>query len=77
MEATYSCDLGYDLVGEATRVCQAGGTWSNTAPECHIKGSRTFCNKGYYTNDLLFPFLNFNVHVLDNIMHTGCIINKS
>ena len=33
--ATYSCDTGYDLVGDNTRMCQATGVWSENAPICH------------------------------------------
>jgi len=32
--ATYSCDTGYNLVGDSTRVCQATGNWSGSAPTC-------------------------------------------
>ncbi len=39
--ATYSCDPGYDLVGQRTRTCQDNnggtvtmGTWSGTSPLC-------------------------------------------
>ena len=34
--ATYSCNTGYVLVGQTTRVCQDtnGGTWSERAPTC-------------------------------------------
>ena len=32
--ATYSCDTGYNLVGESTRTCQAEGNWSGNAPTC-------------------------------------------
>ena len=32
--ATYSCNTGYRLQGEGTRVCQQNGTWSGTAPRC-------------------------------------------
>ena len=32
--ATYSCDTGYDLVGDSTRTCQATGEWSQSAPTC-------------------------------------------
>ena len=32
--ATYSCDAGYNLVGDSTRMCQATGAWSGSAPVC-------------------------------------------
>jgi len=32
--ATYSCDLGYNLVGDSTRTCQANGMWSGNEPIC-------------------------------------------
>ena len=32
--ATYSCNTGYNLVGERTRTCQAEGNWSGNAPTC-------------------------------------------
>jgi hypothetical protein len=32
--ATYSCNAGYALTGNATQTCQPAGTWSGTAPTC-------------------------------------------
>ena len=32
--ATYSCNTGYNLVGDSTRTCQATGEWSGSAPTC-------------------------------------------
>ena len=32
--ATYSCNTGYNLVGDNTRTCQADGMWSGSAPTC-------------------------------------------
>ena len=32
--ATYSCNTGYNLVGDSTRTCQATGNWSGSAPAC-------------------------------------------
>ena len=32
--ATYSCNTGYNLVGDSTRTCQDTGEWSGSAPTC-------------------------------------------
>ena len=32
--ATYSCNTGYNLVGDSTRTCQSSGNWSGNAPTC-------------------------------------------
>ena len=32
--ATYSCNTGYNPVGDGTRTCQASGFWSGSAPTC-------------------------------------------
>ena len=32
--ATYSCNLGYIIEGQTTRMCQVDGTWSGSAPTC-------------------------------------------
>ena len=32
--ATYSCNTGFILVGERTRVCRASGEWSGKSPIC-------------------------------------------
>ena len=32
--ATYSCNTGYNLVGDNIHTCQATGEWSGSAPTC-------------------------------------------
>ena len=34
--ATYTCNRGYTLNGDATRVCGDDGTWNGTTPTCQI-----------------------------------------
>ena len=31
---SYTCNIGYSLVGAATRVCQDDGQWSEDVPMC-------------------------------------------
>ena len=31
---TYSCNTGYNLVGDSIRTCQATGNWSGNEPTC-------------------------------------------
>lgn len=33
-KATYTCDRGFELIGESTRLCNDVGTWSGTEPTC-------------------------------------------
>ena len=32
--ATYSCNIGYNVVGYSTRTCQATEVWSGSEPMC-------------------------------------------
>ena len=34
--ATYSCEDGYNLVGDAVRTCLSSGIWSGYSPYCQI-----------------------------------------
>ena len=33
-EATYTCNDGFSLEGDATRMCQINGEWAGEAPTC-------------------------------------------
>ena len=33
-EAVYICDNGFHQDGAATRVCQSGGVWNGSIPQC-------------------------------------------
>lgn len=37
-KATYSCEIGYHVVGLKERTCQADGSWSGSAPVCKQNG---------------------------------------
>ena len=48
--ATYTCNTGYNLVGDSTRTCQATGEWSGSAPACQgmlLKGDQTIFKTAY------------------------------
>lgn len=35
--ASFRCDMGYEMIGEAKRICQLNGKWSGSNPECVSK----------------------------------------
>lgn len=41
---SYSCEIGYELVGEEHRVCGSDGLWTNDTPYCRSK----FCHLNLY-----------------------------
>ncbi|XP_078662291.1 sushi, von Willebrand factor type A, EGF and pentraxin domain-containing protein 1-like [Branchiostoma floridae x Branchiostoma belcheri] len=48
---TFSCDPGYDLVGETSVTCRGDGTWSGSVPSCsaiHCPSMTALAN-GYFT----------------------------
>ncbi len=34
-EVTYSCDVGFIFSGDTSRMCQADGNWTGSAPVCN------------------------------------------
>jgi len=36
-KAEYTCNVGFDLVGDKYRICQADRNWSGNAPFCERK----------------------------------------
>jgi len=59
--ATYSCAIGYYVIGFDTRTCQADGTWSGSEPTCSI----VMCPPLSVTSPLLVsaPTLTYNSNV--------------
>ena len=47
--AVYSCDTGYILIGNNTRMCQRNGNWSGHAPSCRNEWVEVY-NLSYNTN---------------------------
>ena len=41
--ADYSCNDGFELIGEDMRTCQTDGTWSGSAPTCQLIGMIRNC----------------------------------
>ena len=35
--ATYSCMVGFDLIGDSIRACQPSGAWTGEDPTCQSK----------------------------------------
>ena len=35
--AKFTCNFGYELIGDTKRVCQPNEVWSNMVPECRRK----------------------------------------
>ena len=35
--ATYSCNTGYSLMGDAIRICLSSGLWSGSGPTCECE----------------------------------------
>ena len=73
--ATYSCDLGYNLVGGTQRTCQVTGVWSGSVPTCqgmllldpeyHVHVSQTMpCSRTYVSCNLI---TSHSVHCVSNM----------
>ena len=40
--ANYTCNEGYNLVGDTVRTCQANEEWAGTEPNCMRKNNHDF-----------------------------------
>ena len=54
--STYTCDSGYTLNGEDTRICQDNGKWSGEEPVCRGRLNRDQ-NVKWLASTKLFPQL--------------------
>ena len=61
--ATYSCNIGYNLVGDSTRTCQATGVWSGSTPTCQ--------GVALLGNLILIIFI---IHYKHNSMYLGHVL---
>lgn len=49
-QATYSCNVGYELKGPMTHVCQANGEWSGNETTCEGKVNFSNCTQATARN---------------------------
>ena len=66
--ATYSCNSGYNLVGDRTRTCQAIGNWSGSAPTCQ---SMYVINLASFPGPSHHPFCDYCMYKL------GCGVSSA
>ena len=43
--ATFSCDVGYDLIGDSNVTCQSNSLWSASTPTCESKIIAKLCQE--------------------------------
>ena len=44
-KAEFSCDTGYQLMGNETLMCKGSGNWSHQVPTCEATGRRDLAEK--------------------------------
>ena len=59
--ANYTCNPGFKLMGESTRICQDTGLWSGIAPTCqrkfqHPYDSETLLHSGCLSGQVIYNF---------------------
>ncbi len=75
--ATYSCNKGFEISGDETRVCNVDGSWLGTMPSCKRKSqklypielTRRFINVAVVCEDLDSP-LNGEVTYKDVVFNS-------
>ena len=55
----YECEMGFQLVGSANRICQSNEQWSGQEPMCESKFQLSIP----YTNICVEEFLNLLDHL--------------
>ena len=73
-EAVYICDDGFHQNGALTRVCQSGGVWNGSLPQClpslgGYKGIHTYSNTS--TRDLIYDNLMSGPNLLQGNTYVG------
>lgn len=60
--ASFSCDVGSTLVGEATPTCAEDGTWTSTSPTCGNRATLKHFFIQFYklTSDVEHPASTFS-----------------
>ncbi|GAB1603456.1 hypothetical protein Ahia01_000626900, partial [Argonauta hians] len=60
----YSCQIGYQLIGEKSSVCNSSGSWSNVQPKCEemkcpLDSLDSYMNKPALMTNESVPYLGF------------------
>ena len=70
--ANYTCDPGFVLVGDHTRICGSDGTWSGMAPTC----ARKLILAQYHLHYYLGPNINSLVDFVLPLYNIGSGVSR-
>ena len=69
--ATYTCNSGFVLEGEMTRVCQSNGIWRNSPPVCQGKDTHNYHNEYHVITIIMVT--DIDECVSDNPCEVRCV----
>ncbi|KAH3836216.1 hypothetical protein DPMN_109587 [Dreissena polymorpha] len=82
--ATYSCDVGYDLIGSSVLHCEPNGRWNASVPTCAIRECSQLSNptdgNASYTNIIYKSVATYTCNIgfdLIGVSTRECLNNRS